>query len=65
MAFPSLRGIHGGGEFHDGTDRRIELGVVFPWLHRSFAFAGNLDYGAPKASGTETDARIMSGGKYT
>jgi len=43
----------------------IELGVVFPWLHRSFAFAIDLDYAAPKASGSETDPRIMTGGKYT
>jgi opacity protein-like surface antigen len=43
----------------------IELGVVFPWLHRSFALAVDLDYAAPKASGTETDPRIMTGGKYS
>jgi opacity protein-like surface antigen len=43
----------------------IELGVVFPWLHRSFALAVDLDYAVPKASGSETDPRIMTGGKYT
>ena len=43
----------------------IELGVVFPWIHRSFAFVVDLDYAAPKASGSETDPRIMTGGKYT
>ncbi len=43
----------------------IELGVVFPWIHRSFALAVDLDYAAPKASGSETDPRIMTGGKYT
>jgi opacity protein-like surface antigen len=43
----------------------IELGVVFPWVHRSFALAVDLDYAAPQASGSETDPRIMTGGKYT
>jgi hypothetical protein len=43
----------------------VELGVVFPWLHRSFAFAIDLDYAVPKASGSETDPRIATGGKYT
>ena len=43
----------------------VELGVVFPWIHRSFALAVDLDYAAPKASGTETDPRITTGGKYT
>lgn len=43
----------------------VELGVVFPWLHRSFALAIDLDYAAPKASGSESDPRIMTGGKYT
>lgn len=42
----------------------IELGVVFPWLHRSFAFVGYLDYTAPKKSGTEMDPRI-TGGSYS
>lgn len=43
----------------------IELGVVFPWVHRSFALAVDLDYAVPKASGSETDPRIATGGKYT
>ena len=43
----------------------VELGVVFPWIHRSFALTVDLDYAAPKASGSETDPRIKMGGKYT
>src|SRR5262245_49131290 len=42
----------------------VELGYVFPWLHRSFALAVDLDYTVPKTSGTESDPRV-SGGKYT
>jgi hypothetical protein len=42
----------------------IEVGYVFPWLHRSFAAAINLDYAAPKTSGTVMDPRV-AGGKYT
>jgi opacity protein-like surface antigen len=53
-----------GGLGPNGT-AGIELGVVFPWLHRSFAFAIDLDYAVPKASGSETDPRIATGGKYT
>lgn len=42
----------------------IELGYVFPWLHRSFALTATVDYAAPQKSGSETDPRI-TGGSYT
>jgi len=42
----------------------IEVGYVLPFLGRSFAVAIDLDYAAPKASGTVNDPRV-TGGKYT
>lgn len=42
----------------------IEAGVVFPWLHRSFAIAVDLDYTVPTKTGSEQDPRLMSG-SYT
>ena len=42
----------------------IELGYVFPWLHRSIAAALDLDYAQPTASGTESDPRVTAG-KYS
>jgi len=42
----------------------VELGYVFPWLHRSFAAAINVDYAAPTTSGIEQDPRV-EGGTYS
>jgi opacity protein-like surface antigen len=42
----------------------VEVGWVFPWVHRSFAAALNLDFTAPSQSGQEMDPRV-AGGKYT
>lgn len=42
----------------------VELGYVFPWHHRSFAAALDLDYAQPTASGTESDPRVAAG-KYS
>jgi hypothetical protein len=42
----------------------IEIGYVFPWLHRSLAAAIDLDYAQPTASGTESDPRVAAG-KYS
>ncbi len=65
-----LGGVKGGAIFSFGglspfVTAGIEAGVVAPWLHRSFAFAVNLDYTVPQKSGSESDPRIMPGGKYT
>ncbi len=43
----------------------VEAGYVFPWMHRSFALALDVDYTVPKASGTQSDPRLgTSGGSY-
>jgi hypothetical protein len=42
----------------------IELGYVFPWLHRSFAFLVDADYAAPKSSGTQAGDPRVQGGTY-
>jgi opacity protein-like surface antigen len=65
-----LGGVKGGAIFSFGglspfVIGGVELGVVAPWLHRSFALAVNVDYTVPKKSGEETDPRISPGGKYT
>jgi opacity protein-like surface antigen len=64
-----LGGVKGGAIFSFGglspfVIGGVELGVVFPWLHRSFALTVNVDYTVPTKSGQETDPRV-TGGKYT
>lgn len=42
----------------------VEVGYVFPWLHRSFGLLVDVGYAVPRKSGNvPTDARI-EGGKY-
>lgn len=42
----------------------IELGYVFPWLDRSFAFLVDADYAAPKSSGSQAGDPRVQGGTY-
>lgn len=42
----------------------LELGYVFPWLDRSFAFLIDADYAAPKSSGTQAGDPRVQGGSY-
>jgi opacity protein-like surface antigen len=65
-----MGGVKGGAIFSFGglspfVTAGVELGVIGPWLHRSFALAVNLDYTVPKKTGEETDPRVAPNGKYT
>ena len=42
----------------------IELGYVFPWLNGSFGAALDLDFTAPKSSGTKSGDMRVTGGNY-
>jgi hypothetical protein len=64
LAGGKVGGIVPFGGLSPNVTAGIEVGYVFPWLHRSFAAAIDLDYAAPKASGTVNDSRV-TGGKYT
>jgi len=64
LAGAKVGGIVPFGGFGPNATAGIEIGYVFPWLHRSFAAALNLDFAAPTASGTEQDPRV-TGGTYT
>lgn len=42
----------------------LELGYVFPWLNGSFAAALDVDFAAPKHSGTKSGDPRVPGGSY-
>lgn len=64
LAGAKVGGVVPFGGLSPNVTAGLEVGYVFPWLHRSFAAAIDLDYAAPKSSGTVNDPRV-TGGKYT
>lgn len=42
----------------------LEVGYIFPWANRSFAFTADIGYAAPKSSGSQAGDPRVAGGTY-
>jgi hypothetical protein len=64
LAGAKVGGLLSFGGLNPNARVGVELGYVFPWLNRSFAFLVDADYAAPKSSGTQAGDPRVQGGTY-
>ena len=64
LAGAKVGGLLSFGGLNPNARVGLELGYVFPWLNRSFAFLIDADYAAPKSSGSQAGDPRVQGGTY-